>query len=124
MRSKVLQSIAQRAAKFCGAHDAQIHVVDGSVLRCVADHGNLPASAGRELIPISADCVSGKAVLARETIHLRNLAGPSKQKRSRGALNRYHSILVAPLMHNGAAIGTISLGRKQIRPFSDEQVEL
>jgi GAF domain-containing protein/anti-sigma regulatory factor (Ser/Thr protein kinase) len=124
MSSKVLQSIAQRAAKLCSARDAQIHMVDGAVLRCVADYGNLPASAGRELIPISGDFAAGKAVLERQTVHLGNLAGQSGQKRSRPARNGYQSILVAPLIRDGAAIGTISLGRKQVRPFSDEQVEL
>src|SRR5262249_48181359 len=62
--------------------------------------------------------------LARQTIHLRDLAGPSGQKGFQQPRNCYHSILVAPLMHDGAAIGTISLGRKHIRPFSDEQLEL
>ena len=39
MTSKVLKSTAQRAAQFCSGDDAQIHVVDGAVLRCVADRG-------------------------------------------------------------------------------------
>ncbi|HMK23653.1 MAG TPA: GAF domain-containing protein, partial [Terriglobales bacterium] len=124
MTSAVLKSIAQRAAKFCSADDVQIHVVEGTVLRCVADYGNLPASAGRELIPISPDFVAGKAVRERRTIYLRNLAVRSGRKPSRRAGDGYHSILVAPLMCDGAAIGTISLGRKQLHPFSDEQVEL
>ncbi|HXX11916.1 MAG TPA: GAF domain-containing protein [Burkholderiales bacterium] len=124
MTSKVLQSIAQRAAKFCGAQDVQIHLVDGAVLRCVADHGDLPAPAGRDLIPVSADFAAGKAVLTRQTFHLRGLASPRTKKRSRPARDGYHSILVAPLMRNGAAIGTLSLGRRQIRGFSDKQVEL
>jgi GAF domain-containing protein/anti-sigma regulatory factor (Ser/Thr protein kinase) len=123
MTSKVLQSIVQRAAKLCSARDVQIHLVDGAVLRCIADWGSLPASAGRELIPISADCVAGKVVLAKKTIHLRDLARAS-EKSSRRVRNGYRSIVVAPLMHDGAAIGTISLGRTQAHPFSVEQVEL
>src|SRR5262249_54022703 len=103
--------------------DVQIHVVDGAVLRCVADYGTLPASTGREPIPLSGDLVAGKAVLTKKTIHLRDLGGPSWQRRSGRARNGYHSILVAPLMHDGTAIGTISLGRKQAHPFSAEQVE-
>ena len=67
MTAKVLQSIAQRAAKFCRAHDAQIHVVDGAVLRCVADYGDLPASAGRELIPINGGFVAGE-LYAQESL--------------------------------------------------------
>src|SRR5262245_52016637 len=124
MTSTVLKSIAQRAAKFCSADNVQIHVVDGAVLRCVAHHGSLSASAGREPIPISPDLVAGKAVLSRQTIQLRDLAGRSGRKRSGRARDGYHSILVAPLMRDGAAIGSISLGRKQTQPFSDEQVEL
>ena len=94
MRSKVLQSIAQGAATFCGAHDIQIHVVDGTVLRCVAEHGNLSVSAGHEALPVSGDLVAGRAVLAKKTIHLGDIAGPSRRKRSRRAESRYHSILV------------------------------
>ena len=124
MTSSGLHSIAERAGKFCAAQDVQIHVVDGAFLRCVADHGSLAASARRERIPISGDFVAGKAVLARKTIHLRDLAGPPRQKRPAQTRSGYRSILVAPLMRDGAAIGTISLGRKQIGPFSDEQVEL
>jgi len=96
MTSTVLKSIAQRAAKFCAADDVQIHVVDGAVLRCVADYGNLPASAERELIPINGGFVAGEALRARKTVHLRNLAGPPGPKRSGRAPNGYRSILVAP----------------------------
>src|SRR5262245_13953298 len=124
MTSNVLQSIVQRAAKLCSARDVQIHLVDGAVLRCIAEWGRLPASAGRELIPISADCVAGKAVLAKKTVHLRDLARAPEKESPRRVRNGYHSIVVAPLMHDGAAIGTISLGRTQAHPFSVEEVEL
>ena len=36
----------------------------------------------------------------------------------------YRTMLAAPLLQRGAAIGAIGVGRQDVRPFTDEQVRL
>src|SRR5215510_5720262 len=38
----VLDSIAENAARVCGADDANIRLVEGNMLRLVAHHGSVP----------------------------------------------------------------------------------
>ncbi|MGI8925494.1 MAG: sensor histidine kinase, partial [Tepidiformaceae bacterium] len=43
---------------------------------------------------------------------------------ARGPSLPYRSLLVAPLMRAGDAIGTISLDRREVRPFTQKQIDL
>jgi GAF domain-containing protein len=119
----VLEAIAESAKRLCGATDAHMSHVDGDVLRLNADTSD--ASLQRE-VPISPNHIAGQAILDRRTIHIHDLAAEPEEKyeahrwRSLG----FRTVLMAPLLREGTAIGTLALRRKEARPFTEKQIAL
>ena len=125
----VFDAIAQSAARLCAATDAVIRVVEGDVARAVAHFGPVPVP--HEAIPLNAGTFSGRALIERRTIHIDNVHSPAVQENFpetwafiRGPSIRFRSILVAPLLREDSAIGTIDIRSHEVRRFSDKQVEL
>src|SRR5262247_3039110 len=63
----VLDTIAENAARVCGASDAVIRRLDGDMLPAVAHYGSL--SGGLDLISLNRGSMAGRAVIDRQTIH-------------------------------------------------------
>src|SRR6185437_5886647 len=61
----VLDSIAERAVRVCGADGAVVHVVRDGRLRRVAFFGMPPRPADVESLPISREYLTGRAILDR-----------------------------------------------------------
>src|SRR5215831_10847689 len=104
----VLRAIAESATRLCEATDAHMSHVDGDVLRLNADTDD--ASLQRE-VPITRDRIAGQAILDRRTIHIHDLAAEPEEKyeahrwRSLG----FRTVLMAPLLREGTAIGTLAI---------------
>jgi PAS domain S-box-containing protein len=131
----VLETVVQAAARFCGAPDVAILRLDGDVLRGAASVGPF----GRELasrsggietleLPVSTGSVSGRAVLARRTVHVHDLAAEPEDELPVGRdLQRrfgHHTLVATPLLREGTPLGAIVLFRTEVLPFSDRQLEL
>ena len=121
----VLEAVAERAARLCAANDAQVFLVDGTLLRLATAYGPLPKG---ETFPIARDFVSGRAILDRSVIHIADVLAESDaefagSKASASSLG-FRTALAAPLVRKGEAIGVILIRRAEVHPFSDKQVEL
>ena len=69
----MLDVVAENAARLCDSHDAQIHCVEGDMVRKVASYGDIsPVFAIGEARPISRErgFFVDRAILDRETIHI------------------------------------------------------
>ena len=124
----VLDAIADRALNLCGAAAASIHLIDGAVLRQFSSRGESKqeAAAVAEL-PISRDSISGRSVLNRETIHVRDVLAEASEYPLGAEISRRignRTLLVTPLYREGQPIGTILLRRKEVRPFSEREIAL
>ena len=126
---RVFQEIAASAARLCDAHNATIVQVKCGELSVVGHQGPIPTieSLGQQTLSLARDNLIACAVLDRETIQVADLQGlgteyPGSSDRARRLGVR--TILVAPLMRGGEAIGAISIRRTEVRPFTDRQVEL
>ncbi|MGN6720853.1 MAG: GAF domain-containing protein, partial [Candidatus Binatia bacterium] len=124
----VLDTVAENAARICGANDANIFmVVDGTRLRKVATYGSVPGGSpiGSEE-PLDRDTMTGRTVVDRETIHIHDYATEADDYRRRRGLLRdeYHTMLSTPLLREGVAIGMIGIRRLEVKPFTDKQVAL
>ncbi len=127
----VLDTVAENAARLCDSTDANIWRVEGDRLWLVASIGIIPTATpvraeGRS---ITRGTAAGKAVIDRETIHIRDNSAPEAQAefpeqwtwaQKTGA----RTVLAAPLLREGDAIGAIVIRRTEVRPFSDKQIKL
>jgi GAF domain-containing protein len=126
---RVFQEIAATAARLCDASNATIVQVKCGELSVVGHQGPIPTieSLGQLTLPLARDDLIARAVLDRETIQVADLQAlrteyPGSSDRARRFGVR--TILVAPLMRGGEAIGAISIRRTEVRPFTDRQMEL
>jgi signal transduction histidine kinase len=122
----VLDVVAENAAKLCEATDASILQIEGDTLRLAASFGSLPAIADRR--PLNRDTPSGRAILDRETIHIRDLLEHldefPPQARTRGLQGGLRTLLATPLYRERVPIGAILIRRTEVRPFSEKQIAL
>jgi GAF domain-containing protein len=124
----VLDAVAESAARLCNAKDAQIIRVEGDFVRTVASYGSMPARSREERIPITAARPPDLAIVNRQTIHVHDLAAEIETKfpGSKLAQQRFgtRTLLCAPLLREGVALGAILIRRTEVRPFSDQQIKL
>ncbi len=121
----ILNAIAKTAARLCDANDALIFQVERDQFRLVAKHGSLrEVRAFGKPFPISRGTVTGRAVLERRTIHVRDLASARRQfPESKPAVGT-RTMLATPLLRGGRAVGAIVIRRTKVRPFTAKQIAL
>ncbi|MGH9202559.1 MAG: GAF domain-containing protein, partial [Vicinamibacterales bacterium] len=121
----VLNTVAESAARLCGASDANIRLREGDGLRSVANYGPLPSIA---VFSVSRGSATGRSVVDRRTVHIDDLAAESDDEFPEGkiALNRFgfRTVLATPLLRESVAIGAIAIRRMEVRPFTDKQIKL
>jgi signal transduction histidine kinase len=128
----VLNAMVQSAARLCETGDVAILRREGTVLRMVAVTGayaEMGLQAYNEMeIPATRGSVAGRAILDGTTIHVHDLAQAVEDEYpdAKGLQQRFgHRTMVAtPLLREGAAIGAIFVWRYDVRPFSEDQIEL
>jgi signal transduction histidine kinase len=120
----VFAAVAASAARLCDAYDATIHRTDADVLRLVAHEGPIPPPA---VLPLAHGTLGGRTVRERRAIQVADMQAEaaaypesSASARSRG----FRTILSVPLLCAAEAIGTITIRRTEVRPFTDRQTEL
>jgi GAF domain-containing protein/CheY-like chemotaxis protein len=122
----VLATVAENAARVCGANDAQIFRVEGDVLCWAASHGPIPPYM--ENRPINRGWVSGRAVVDRRTIHVHDLAAESDAEypvaKADQRVTGHRTTLATPLLREGVPLGVIVIRRLEVLPFSEKQVRL
>ncbi len=69
----VLDTVAENAARVCGAFDAVLVLVEGTMGRVAAHHGPISAASGRTF-PLSRGSVMGRAIIDRRPIHVHDIA--------------------------------------------------
>jgi GAF domain-containing protein/anti-sigma regulatory factor (Ser/Thr protein kinase) len=121
---RVFAEIAASAARLCDAYDAAIGHMVGNELHLVAHHGPIPTTP---VAPLMRGALPGRAVLDRQTFHIPDMQAetneyPEGSERARRL--GFRTTLVVPLIRGGEAIGTISIRRTEVRPFTDRQIEL
>ena len=80
------------------------------------------------MYPISPGNLTGRAVLDRRTIHVRDARAAVRTRfpeaRARVEAEGVRTALAAPLLRNGVAVGVILIRRTRVRPFTAKQIAL
>jgi GAF domain-containing protein len=128
----VMATVAENAARVCGATDSLIFRLDGEVLRLVAGYGTLPSTLGiGDRISATRDSVTGRAVVERRTIHIEDMQAmpetefpETRARQRRLGFTGGRTVLTTPLLRERAPVGAIMIRRREARPFSARQIEL
>ena len=119
-------AVLTSAARLCDASDATIFQVEGDRLRIAAHEGPI-GSTPVGAIPLIRGTAAGRAVLDRRTIHVADLQAEVAEYPESSVLARsygFRTVLNVPLLCGAEAIGTVSIRRTEVRPFSDRQIAL
>jgi GAF domain-containing protein len=124
--STVLQTIAESAARVCGASDGVVFLMVGTRLRIMAHHGAIGALIGQER-DLDRATVAGRAAADRMPVHVPDLQAESSEFPIGVEIARrwgHRTSLAVPLLRDRVALGALLIRRLEVRPFTDKQIEL
>src|SRR6266446_3981011 len=123
----MLDAIATNAARVFGAYDAQVFLRAGDLVRIVAHHGPLGAWSS-ELRPLNPGFASGRAILAREPVHVHDILATEavdlSVSKAAAEGHAFRTLLAMPLLREGDAIGSLTIRRREVQPFTEKQLAL
>ena len=124
----VLNTLVELAAQLCEADMASINRAQGDGYQQVAMYGFTPefrSFMANHPIPGGTGSVVGRTVMRGGTIQVADLmADPDYKMPDVAKAGDIHTALGVPLLREGTPTGVIVMMRRQVRPFTDKQIEL
>jgi two-component system, NtrC family, sensor kinase len=122
----VLDTLVESAARLCNADKGTItRQIDGVFYR--AESYGFPAEVMERWknVPVMPErgSASGRALLEGRTVHVPDADADPGYTFDRAGV-RIRSILGVPMLREGVPIGVITLGRSDVHPFTDKQIDL
>jgi GAF domain-containing protein len=125
----VFDAIVKGAVRLCEAAFATVNRFDGRLTTLGAHYNLSPEElevVQTRVFPFrpTRDTVSGRALLDRATVHIHDIGKDHEYTPVVRALERYRTGLSVPMLRGDVPIGTITLWRSEVRPFSDKQIAM
>ncbi len=120
----VLDAIVEGAARVCEVDDVVLRIVEKEGLVIRAHAGPLP---NRHSGPVPLDTPHIQWALEHGTLHIPDVRAPEQIARLPiPILNspETRTFLVSPLLQAGKLLGTFTLRRREVRPFTERQIRL
>ena len=127
----VFETILANAARLCDANVGGLYSFDGEFLNWVAGFGLSPEwksshSLTHRLRP-GTESATRRAALERRVVHVPDILAASEfeaYRTGRQEREGLRSTLAVPLLKESALVGVVTIGRRRMQPFTDEQIKL
>jgi GAF domain-containing protein len=123
----VFDTMAENAVRLCEAERGYVFRFDGNLLRAVATYNvgpenkefvlNNPIAPGRH-------SVSARAALERRTVHVPDVQADAEYAYVLRDVEPIRTSLSVPMLKGDDLVGTITIYRLEVKPFTDKQVAL
>jgi signal transduction histidine kinase len=126
----IFDAILDSATRLCRADMGSLRLIEESGLRLAAVRGDpLVVSQARSSFPVlDKESFLGRLATSRSPTHIPDLTALEGDHRDdlwvTAAKARYRTALFLPLLKDNEIVGLISIGRKQVLPFTDKQISL
>ncbi|MBV9202643.1 MAG: GAF domain-containing protein, partial [Alphaproteobacteria bacterium] len=125
----VLDTVAETAARLCGADIGTILIREGEVYRYVSSSYSAAepeywATVRQRTVIPGRDSIAARVALEGSVVHVADiLADPDYAVPESVAAGR-RTILGVPLLRDSEPIGIITLNRQRVEPFTERQIDL
>jgi two-component system, NtrC family, sensor kinase len=128
----VFDTILANATRICGAMFGMLNLYDGHSFRTVAFHNAPPRYVEARSAPFRPHPESGVGYVERtkQIAHIEDIRARRPYLEGDPAvvaladLADARTLLIVPMLKQNELIGTIGIYRREVRPFTDKQIEL
>ena len=123
----VFDTIAEIAVRLCEAERAFIFRFDGKVLRPVSTYNvgpELREFVDRNPIAPGRHSISARAAFERRTVHIPDVQADPDYAYATRDRELLRTMLAVPMLKVDELVGTITIYRLEVKPFTDKQIEL
>src|SRR5262245_39061121 len=122
----VLDAIATNAALVCDAYDAVVFLREGDRLRAAAHYG--PITITLQHSTLSRGSVTEAAILDRQRVHVHDVLATERPvfplTAEAARKGGFRTVLSVPLLRENEAIGALAIRRREVQPFTTQQIAL
>ena len=123
----VFDAMAENAVKLCEAERAFIFRFDGELLRSVATYNVGPEArefVDRNPIALGQHSISARAALERRTVQVADVQADPNYAYAMRDTRPIRTVLAVPMLKDEELVGTITIYRLEVNPFTDKQIAL
>ena len=123
----VFETLAENAVRLCDAERALIWRFDGHHLRAVATHNASPQLIDfvtRNPVVPGRHSAAGRAAVERRTVHILDAQADPEYKYVTRDVDTLGTVLNVPMLRGEELLGVITIYRRVVRAFTDNQIAL
>src|SRR4029434_7102686 len=125
----VFRAIARSATQLCDATFGTVFRFDGELITVAANQDLTPEEIAitNTVFPAPATrgIAAGRAIVDRAVVHISDIRNdPDYVAKAPVSALGYRTALAVPLLREGSPIGVFVMWRREVRPFTDKQIEL